>query len=260
MFSHSLVVAPYLSFFLLSAITSAAPRQDNPNYPWPGIVSSRINPQPWSGLFKVSHQAQQKAPITLSTENSTDCNEFPDPGYGGSDPPLYKFWPEATKIQVACWADVKVAKATSTYLRTTTGCYVNENDVQVGNKDLTRLLPECAKLKPYQVWTTKNDYLLKKDGFAMNCYKDPKLEAESVEVQWGARHVLCSVQGEEVGARNNTVWWRDAHNPHSAVDSSGKMKAETKEEEKGHCYIPDDAFDNMVFGMQGAGTKCADGV
>jgi hypothetical protein len=171
---------------------------------------------------------------------------------------LYNFWPNVTKISLACWTESKVNKKTVTYLRTTIGCYVDEDYVQAGNKEFTRLLPECSKVRPYQVKTTKNEYLLKKDGFLMDCYDAPKRSSEKTEVQWGARHVWCSVQGETVGASN--LWWKDAHA--QSVNLTGvagaKWKPERKEGEKDHCYVPDDAFDSTVFGVQGSGPKCTD--
>jgi hypothetical protein len=92
----------------------------------------------------------------------------------------------------------------------------------------------------------------------MDCWDAPKLSSEKVEVQWGARHVWCSVNGETVG--NSDLWWRDAHAP--AANMTGvaakNWRAEGKEMEKEHCYVPDDAFDSTVFKVEGGGVKCAD--
>jgi hypothetical protein len=132
--------------------------------------------------------------------------------------------------------------------------------VQAGNKDFMKLLPECTKVRAYQVKTTKNEYLLKKDGFLMDCYDSPKLKSDKMEVQWGARHVWCSVQGETVGASN--LWWRDAHVQSANMTgvTAAKWTPERKEAGKGHCYLPDDAFDSTVFGVPGTGPKCTDTV
>jgi hypothetical protein len=195
-----------------------------------------------SGLSKFGLVTRQQKSITVKTETSADCNEFPDPGYGGSDAETYKFWPEASTIRVTCYADNYINGFNYTYLRTTSGCYIDEDAVQAGNKDFTSLLPKCATQKPYQVYTTKNEYLLPKDGFWMNCYDKPKRSAKKFEVQWGARHVDCSVEGETVNG--DDTWWKDSH-------SLGGN------DEK-HCFVPDDAFDNMVYEIAGAGKKCDD--
>jgi len=188
MLSRSLLVAQFISLLCLTSVVTAAPTEE-------------LSRSPWSSLFQIARAAppKQKQPLTLSTENSTECNEFPDPGYGGSDPPLYKYYPEASKVQVACWTESTVNKKAVTYLRTTLGCFIDEEYVQSGNRDLQRAVPECTKPKPYAVKTTKNEYLLKKDGFWMGCWDSPKLSSEKVEVQWGARHVWCSVNGGDGG-------------------------------------------------------------
>jgi len=74
----------------------------------------------------------------------------------------------------------------------------------------------------------------------MSCYDKPKRTGKKFEVQWGARHVACSVEGETINGDN--TWWRDSH----SLD--GK--------EERHCYVPDDAFDNMVYEIPGGGRKC----
>lgn len=230
--------------------------------PAPQIVTRSThlttNPTAFITFARAAAAPKPKQPITFSTENATECNEFPDPGYGGSDPPLYKFYQEEEKIQAACWTESKVNKKDITYIRTTLGCYIDEEYIQAGSKDLQRLLPECIKHKPYAVKTTKNEYLLPKDGFVMNCFDKPSLESEKVEVQWGARHVWCSVDGEMVGDSN--VWWRDAHV--QGVNMTGvQLKtwtAETKGEEREHCYVPEDAFDTTVFEARGGGAKCSE--
>lgn len=229
--------------------------------PFPHRNQNRSNTRHSTGLFQLARTASQrnKAPLTLSTEKAAECNEFPDPGYGGSDPPLYKFFQEEEKISAACWTDQKVGTKTITYIRTTLGCYIDEEFIQAGNKDLQRLLPECVKTKPYQVKTTRNEYLLQKDGFVMNCYDKPELESEKSEVQWGARHVWCSVTGEKVG--DSDVWWRDAHV--QGLNMTGvQLKTWTKENgtaEREHCYVPEDAFDSTVFEIQGGGNVCPEG-
>lgn len=183
----------------------------------------------------------------MSTEKSADCNEFPDPGYGGSDPDTYKFWPEASRINVGCFIDSHINGINYTYLKTTSGCYVDEMSIQAGTKDFTNILPRCAAVAPYAVWTTKNDYLLEKDGFWMSCYQQPSKKKgggnnKKFEVQWGARHVSCSVEGDRVGG--DETWWRDSHSLKGQPDS--------------HCYVPADAFDNMVYEVQGSGKTCAE--
>jgi hypothetical protein len=184
----------------------------------------------------------QRKPLTVTTEKSADCNEFPDPGYGGSDPDTYRFWPGASRIGVTCYTENFINGFNYTYLKTTSGCYIDEEHVQAGNKDFTALLPKCALPKPYQVYTTKSEYLLPKDGFWMECYDLPKRSAKKWEVQWGARHVACSVEGENINGDN--TWWRDSHS--------------LKGDEDRHCFVPDDAFDNMVYEIAGGGKKCND--
>lgn len=92
----------------------------------------------------------------------------------------------------------------------------------------------------------------------MDCWDKPEKSGEKIEVQWGARHVWCSVTGETVG--NSDVWWRDAHT--TVVNLTGvaakTWRAEGRATEKEHCYVPDDAFDNTVFKVEGGGVKCAD--
>jgi hypothetical protein len=178
----------------------------------------------------------------VTTEKSADCNEFPDPGYGGSDPDTYKFWPEASRITVTCWVENFINGFNYTYLRASSGCYVDEMSLQAKRKDFTSLLPKCPAIPPYQVYTTKNDYLLPKDGFWMSCYKQPKKKSEMYEVQWGARHVTCSVEGDTV--EGDDTWYRDAH----------KVRGKDNE----YCYVPADAFDNMVYEVPGAGMTCAE--
>jgi hypothetical protein len=184
--------------------------------------------------------ADPRRPLTVTTEKSADCNEFPDPGYGGSDLGTYKFWPEASRINVNCYTENFINGFNYTYLRTTSGCYVDEMSIQAGNKDFTAILPKCSIPKPYQVYTTKNEYLLPKDGFWMSCYENPRRTGKKFEVQWGARHVACSVEGETVNGDN--TWWRDSHS--------------LKGEQDKHCFVPDDAFDNMVYEVAGGGKKC----
>jgi hypothetical protein len=92
----------------------------------------------------------------------------------------------------------------------------------------------------------------------MDCWNKPNKESEKVEVQWGARHVWCSVTGETVGSSD--VWWRDAHAPQANL-TGVQLKtwhAEAKSEEKEHCYVPDDAFDGTVFDVKGGLLKCVD--
>lgn len=90
----------------------------------------------------------------------------------------------------------------------------------------------------------------------MNCFEKPSLESEKSEVQWGARHVWCSVKGEVVG--ESDVWWRDAHV--SGVNMTGvQLKtwtAENKTSESAHCYVPEDAFDSTVFEVKGGRNSC----
>ncbi|QDS77684.1 hypothetical protein FKW77_003633 [Venturia effusa] len=205
---------------------------------------------------------EPKQPISLTTERQTECNEFPDPGYGGADPPLYKFYPEETKITAVCWTLSRINQKDKLYMRTTAGCYIDEEFLQAGSKDLQSLLPECTKPKPYLVKTTKNEYLLPKNGFLMNCYETPSLASPGKrEVQWGARHVWCSVQGEKVGS--SSVWWRDAHVP--VVDFTGVglatwMPENRTQVERAHCYFPDDVFDGTVLGVGGGAGVCVEGV
>lgn len=183
-----------------------------------------------------------KAALTVKTEKSTDCNEFPDPGYGGADTDTYKFWPEASRISVNCYLESRINGINYTYLRTTSGCYVDEMSIQAQNIDFTARLPKCGPVRPYQVFTTKNEYLLPKDGFWMSCYKKPEKKSERVEVQWGARHILCQTEGQKING--DETWYRDAHN--------------LKGKDEDHCYVPADAFDNMVYEIPGAGTPCAE--
>jgi len=92
----------------------------------------------------------------------------------------------------------------------------------------------------------------------MDCWDKPSKESEKVEVQWGARHVWCSVTGETVGSSD--VWWRDAHA--AAANMTGvqlkSWTAERKGMDREHCYVPEDAFDNTVFEVKGSGTACVD--
>lgn len=93
----------------------------------------------------------------------------------------------------------------------------------------------------------------------MNCFEKPSLESEKSEVQWGARHVWCSVQGETVG--ESDTWWRDAH-VQGANMTGVQLKtwtAEGKGSEREHCYVPEDAFDSTVFEVQGGGGACPEG-
>ncbi|KAE9978671.1 hypothetical protein EG327_007307 [Venturia inaequalis] len=248
MLSRSFILVQCVSWLYLTSSVTAGPVQEP-------------SKSPWSSLSQLARTAppKAKAPITLSTENATECNEFPDPGYGGSDPPLYKFYQQEEKVTAACWTEQKVGLNNILYIRTTLGCYIDEEYIQAGNKDLQRALPECVKPKPYQVKTTRNEYLLPKDGFLMNCYAKPDLEAAKREVQWGARHVWCSVIGEKVG--ESEVWWRDAHV--RGVNMTGvQLKTWTKESgvsELEHCYVPNDAFDSTVFEVKGGGNVCSKG-
>jgi len=54
-------------------------------------------------------------------------------------------------------------------------------------------------------------------------------------------HLVAACCGAETINGDNT-WWRDSHS------------LEGKEER--HCYVPDDAFDNMVYEVSGGGRKC----
>ncbi|TID17893.1 hypothetical protein E2P81_ATG10866 [Venturia nashicola] len=246
MLSRSSILLQCISFLSLTSSVTAVPANE----------PSR---SPWSSHSQVARATTAKPPLILTTEKQTECNEFPDPGYGGADPPLYKFFPEEEKITAACWTEQKVNRKTQTYIRTTLGCYMHEDSLQSENKDLQRLLPECVKIIPYKVKTTRNEYLLPKDGFLMNCYAKPDLGSRKLEVQWGARHVLCSVRGEKVG--ESDVWWRDAHV--QGVNMTGvQLKSWTKESkmaERGHCYVPEDAFDSTVFEVKGGGGVCSEG-
>jgi len=231
--SLCLFVHTLISFLFITTFASA-------------VVPPKQKPTP-SALLKGSGAKPnaKPTPITVITEAAVDCNEFPDPGYGGSDPPVYQFWPSASRIKVDCHMDVTVAGENFTYLRSNSGCYIDEMGVQAGEKDFTSLLPKCPALKPYRVYTTRNEYLLPKDGFYMDCYREPRKASQKVEVQWGARHVLCSAEGQEIN--KNGLWWRDAH-----------ALSGVKGYQDSHCFIPDDAFDNMVYEVEGSGAKCED--
>ncbi|KAF2431574.1 hypothetical protein EJ08DRAFT_733243 [Tothia fuscella] len=227
----SLSIVSLLVLFI--TLSSAFPRD---YWPRPSTWATSKQPQP----TQKNATAPNPKTTTVTTEKSADCTEFPDPGYGGSDPDTYTFWPEASKIKVTCHLENFINGFNYTYLRATSGCYVDEMSVQAGNKDFGKLLPQCPPVQPYQVWTTKNEYLLPKDGFWMNCYKAPKKNSARFEVQWGARHVSCVDFGDKV--KGDDAWFRDAH------------KVKGKEDQ--HCYVPADAFDNMVYELPGAGMSC----
>jgi len=141
--------------------------------------------------------------IATEDDQETSCYDFPDRALGG--------WAESntvpTTYEIFCWQNGTIEKLGNIFLKTTKGCYLDENDIKEGNApdvDFTKLLPWCGPLRPYEVYSTKSEYMLPGwdpvAGYLQNCWLDTTLNSITVHDLWFSVHTYCWVNGTTVGS------------------------------------------------------------
>jgi hypothetical protein len=156
------------------------------------------NPDDWPHTIHVETEDGQE----------TMCSDFPDTNIGG-----WAYDTQPTTYDVFCWQNGTIENLGDMFLKTTKDCYLDENDIKEGNTtdiDFTKLVPCCGPLRPYEVYSTKLDYLLPIYGYYQNCWLDTTLNSPTVEIDWYSVHTYCWVNGTAVGSskygRNSQFW------------------------------------------------------